>query len=128
MKRTLSLLAAIALILGWAGTMQAGEPSPSTLADLGLSALPADHAPMTSANVGVPPIVSTAAVCAVGTYQYLCKVIGNGPYSGSCGSSTWKYWVCRQYKNSAGQWYYQNCDSGHEVCSPPGGAECIPCL
>jgi len=121
MKKFWSLIAATALVAGLAGTLQAQEPTPSVLADL-------DMAPLTLALQGQQPnSVGTKAICQPGTFQYNCKEIW-GVSQGRCGANTWRYTFCKQYKNSAGKWYYQNCGPVQEVCSPPGGAECIPCL
>ena len=67
-----------------------------------------------------------SAICAVGSYLRNCVQVGSGAYNGVCGANTWKYWNCQQYKNSAGKYYIQNCDHGHEVCSRPTQT-CIVC-
>jgi hypothetical protein len=128
MKRTVSLLAVMAIFLGWAGAVRADGPNPEGRADLGLSALSADQPQMTPATEGGPPFPFLgSAICAVGTYQGTCTQTGSGSYNGVCGPTTWKYWTCDQYKNSAGKFYIQNCDGGHEVCSKPTQT-CKPCV
>ena len=129
MKRSWTLIPAIVLAVGCAGTAQAGELSPSTLEVLSLVAPQEHHSPMTpakenSAAIGGP---YQNAVCQPGTFQNYCKEIW-GVSQGRCGANTWRYTQCQQYKNSAGKWYYQNCGTVQEVCSAPGGAECIPCV
>src|SRR4051812_40123652 len=31
-----------------------------------------------------------------------CRRVGSGPFQGSCGSSTWKYWNCTRHEFTAG--------------------------
>lgn len=128
MKNVWRLFVAIALLIGCAGAIQADEPSLAVVDAPGLAPLQADHSPMTRAKeIPAPLDPHTTAICQPGTFQYNCKEIW-GVAQGRCGANTWRYTFCKQYKNSAGQWYYQNCGTVQEVCSPPGGAECIPCL
>jgi hypothetical protein len=121
MKRIWSLVAATALVTAFAGTLQAQEPTLPVPADLGAGIL------TPALQVAPPNFVGTKAICQVGSFQYNCKEIW-GTSQGRCGANTWRYTFCKQYKNSAGKWYYQECGPVQEVCSAPGGAECIPCL
>lgn len=127
MKKLWSLFAATALAAGFAGTLHAAESA---------SLAPADSALLVQLESGFTPapalqgtrsgLVGTKAICQPGSFQYNCKEIW-GVSQGRCGANTWRYTFCQQYKNSAGVWYYQGCGPVQEVCSPPGGAECIPC-
>ena len=128
MKNVWSLFVAIALVVGCAGTLQADELSPAFLDTPGLVTLQGDLAPTTSAieqSAAFGP--HTSAICQPGTFQNYCKEIW-GVAQGRCGANTWRWTQCKQYKNSAGKWYYQECGLVNETCTPPGGAECIPCL
>ncbi len=128
MKTVKSLIAALVLTAGVSSALKAEGPNPSAPADLAPAGQPEIVAPLTPANLGMQPIpMGTKAICQPGTFQYNCKEIW-GVAQGRCGANTWRYTSCKQYKNSAGKWYYQNCGAVQEVCSPPGGAECIPCV
>lgn len=125
MKIFCSLFAAIALI-GFAGTVQAGELTPEA-PEAFLAALQGDS-PMTFQNeTPAPAARAIAGVCQPGTFQYYCKEIW-GVAQGRCGANTWRWTQCRQYRDPAGKWYYQYCGTVQETCTAPTGAECIPCL
>ena len=129
MKNAWSLFVAVALAVGCVGTLQAEEPSPSFLNPLSLVAPQGDHPLMTLANdepTAIAPIPKSG-VCQPGTFQYYCKEIW-GVAQGRCGANTWRWTSCKQYKDPAGKWYYQECGPVQENCTAPGGAECIPCL
>lgn len=129
MKSVRSVFVAIALAVGFAGMLQAEEPRPA-LNDLDLALLEGNHSPITLANenpAALAPIQKSATCYAPATFQYYCKEIW-GLSQGRCGANTWRWTQCKQYKDAYGKWFYQECGSLQETCTPPGGAECIPCL
>lgn len=125
MKTFWSLIAALALGFVCIGPVQADELS-SFLNSLSPTTPQADPSPMTFEDESPVRPTPMAGVCQPGTFQYNCKEIW-GVAQGRCGANTWRYTSCKQYRDPAGKWYYQYCGTVQEVCSPPGGAECIPC-
>jgi hypothetical protein len=83
----------------------------------------------TEGALEMTPGLEPAATGYCGTWvrNVSCKKVGSGPYSGVCGSKTWKYWACTRHEFTAGR-YVDSCDGGHEVCSEPndncGGSTC----
>lgn len=124
MKTFWSLIAVLALAFVFVGPVQADDLN-SFLTTL--TTPQADPSPIASESQNPVKATPRAGVCQPGTFQYYCKEIW-GVAQGRCGANTWRYTQCKQYRDPAGKWYYQYCGTVQEVCSPPGGAECIPCL
>lgn len=136
MKTAVRLVTVVALVGSFVGLATANDLTPPEANPPVAAAEPAveNQAPSVEKEETLidfqaltSPDRNYVAICQPGVFKYYCKEIW-GTAQGRCGANTWRWTQCKQYQSPNGQKYYQECGPVQETCTPPGGAECVPCL